>query len=211
MNLTVKNSVFDGTLLEDFPVTFEWRTLRPKNVYHVGRKGIFMRNYHDWYAVENTEQKDTLRKMFMHDFGHMMLYARRDDWWRLGYNNFDLRWYTDWDQVTLVYHRLDQFIDEVRITAFEKIANSFHENGRVLSYSDFLNEITDGTKRMHFKHPDEKNGDELVWNVNYIKERIEILQQSYWFWMDDLKIEGIQSLAKDVRQYLTELNKNIVQ
>jgi hypothetical protein len=91
-HIHVKNSIYDGTMLEGLPINFKWNYKRPKTTYEVTDKGINMYCYRTWMNIEDQNDRYGLQRMFLHDTCHALLYFERGEHEKVFTNDFGLSW-----------------------------------------------------------------------------------------------------------------------
>lgn len=196
MRVHIKPKVFEGSILEGMPVSYQWSTHRPKNVYYVSRKGIVMRNYESWYSANRLTTVHELRTMFFHDFGHMIYMARNGGIENLKYSNFG----RNWDHVhraptgEQVYEIKEHFIEEIRVSALEFILKRMDE-GKIPLFNEY--------RLLHSPVFDIMHYNDDIKDAAYLKDRNAIINDAFGYWYDN-GLEQIKVLAEQVKTYLRE-------
>jgi hypothetical protein len=119
----VKNSIYDGTVLAGLPVTYKWLRYRPVHAYSVENNEVTLINHKTWYDIKRFNTTRWLRRMFLHDTSHMLLYTSQDNMDCLKLNDFG----RDWTQVEVLpdgktlFKNMDHLMDEFKIVALENI------------------------------------------------------------------------------------------
>lgn len=119
----VKNSIYDGTVLAGLPLKYKWLRARPAHAYSVEDGKVTLINHKTWYDIKKVNTKNWLRRMFLHDTSHMLLYTSQDNMDCLKLNDFG----RDWSQVEslpdgkTMFKNMDHLMDEFKIVALENI------------------------------------------------------------------------------------------
>lgn len=193
-SIKVKQSIYDGTILEGIPYNFQWNEKRPKVTYTVEPKAITIHNYNSWWPISRYHTIPDLQKMFLHDICHAILYTQRKECDRVFQDDFGLTWATSkrFDDVT-VFSNPDELNDEFKIVMVEHIIKDQFLGKR--SDDELIYKLVDELSYLRYtlEHTEEE------------KRRQEVaIEHAYDYWyligIDKIK-ETINTLKNNLMQF----------
>lgn len=177
MHVLVKNSIFDGTLLENLPFEYRWYESRPKNLYTVNNNKIVIKNHKDWYDINRYNSKEWLCRMFIHDICHLVLYAERGQHQHIFTDDFGLTWEdTKLKDGRLIFDNFDEFMDEYKVVMLSNILEA-RTRGEVKTKKEMVKLVVESLNYIYM-------ADEIhLGDKETAKRRKERMNKSYDFWL----------------------------
>lgn len=200
MKIKVKNSIFDGTLLENIPVNYTWFKDRPSHVYTVGDDGITLANYKTWYDIHQYNTKEYLQKMFLHDMCHIILYCKQGLTNKIFKSDFGLSWDTSEIRDGVMYFSdINELKDEHKITMLGVLLhNSLNKKESIKQ--ECVNNLMTEINYIWFK-------DEDINDPKTIERKRKSLSKAYDYWVKSPPETNIQACINKLRKIILENKK----
>lgn len=196
--IEVKNSIYDGTILEGMPFRFKWHRKRPEITYEVTDKDITVFSYKSWMNIEEKNTLTELRHMFLHDMCHALLYMDRDEKDKVFTNDFGLSWDSSTKTEPVNFFKsYAELLDEMKIVALSYILGDKVDQKPIQPKKYYIDHIVDITKNVQLY------GEDLADKYTAVRKR-SMVASAVAYWFKDEKIAKLPVLIQKLKDTVNE-------
>lgn len=196
----IDNNIFDNTVFAGIPFNFKYLQKRPKNIYKVSNDVVTMHNFPAWIPYPEKETDHALRKLFLHDLCHAVIFYSKGKGNKILENDFGMDWnnvklFKNPENISMQWFKVhSHLMDEYKTSTLFHILCRDFKGKKLQSRKKVKDRIFDQTS--HVWHGKNIYKNEQLTVEAIAKKKAHIAEAvNYWY---DIGINEIRKLIKSM-------------